>query len=67
MDNYIKCECMTKRLKGNIVLDNISLSVKKGEFLVLKGHNGSGKTMILRAISGLMRLNSGVVYIDNEI
>ena len=31
MDNYIKCECMTKRLKGNIVLDNISLSVK-GEF-----------------------------------
>ncbi|KMP32895.1 ATP-binding cassette domain-containing protein [Bacillus sp. GX] len=67
MDNYIKCECMTKRLKGNIVLDNISLSVKKGEFLVLKGHNGSGKTMILRAISGLMRLNSGFVYVDNEI
>ncbi|MGF9768876.1 ABC transporter ATP-binding protein [Bacillus albus] len=67
MDNYIKCECMTKRLKGNIVLDNISLSVKKGEFLVLKGHNGSGKTMILRAISGLMRLNSGAVYIDNEM
>ena len=67
MDNYIKCECMTKRLKGNVVLDNINLSVKKGEFLVLKGHNGSGKTMILRAISGLMRLNSGVVYIDNEI
>ncbi|PFS60095.1 ATP-binding cassette domain-containing protein [Bacillus thuringiensis] len=67
MDNYIKCECMTKRLKGNIVLDNISLSVKKGEFLVLKGHNGSGKTMILRAISGLMRLNSGVVYVDNEM
>ncbi|HEB2437899.1 ATP-binding cassette domain-containing protein [Bacillus thuringiensis] len=67
MDNYIKCEYMTKRLKGNIVLDNISLSVKKGEFLVLKGHNGSGKTMILRAISGLMRLNSGVVYVDNEM
>lgn len=67
MDNYIKCECMTKRLKGNIVLDNISLSVKKGEFLVLKGHNGSGKTMILRAISGLMRLNSGFVYVDNKI
>lgn len=67
MDNYIKCECMTKRLKGNIVLDNISLSVKKGEFLVLKGHNGSGKTMILRAISGLMRLNSGAVYVDNEM
>jgi len=58
---------MTKRLKGNIVLDNISLSVKKGEFLVLKGHNGSGKTMILRAISGLMRLNSGAVYVDNEM
>ncbi|MBK5348453.1 ATP-binding cassette domain-containing protein [Bacillus sp. TH22] len=67
MDNYIKCECMMKKLKGNIVLDNISLSVKKGEFLVLKGHNGSGKTMILRAISGLMRLNSGFVYVDNEI
>ncbi len=56
-----------EKIKGNVVLDNINLSVKKGEFLVLKGHNGSGKTMILRAISGLMRLNSGVVYIDNEI
>lgn len=33
----------------------------------MKGHNGSGKTMILRAISGLMRLNSGVVYVDNEM
>ena len=67
MDNYIKCECMMKKLKGNIVLDNISLSIKKGEFLVLKGHNGSGKTMILRAISGLMRLNSGFVYVDNKM
>ncbi len=67
MDNYIKCECMMKKLKGNIVLDNISLSIKKGEFLVLKGHNGSGKTMILRAISGLMRLDSGFVYIDNKM
>ena len=66
MDNYIKCECMTKRLKGNIVLDNISLSVKRRIFS-FEGHNGSGKTMILRAISGLMHLNSGVVYIDNEI
>ena len=32
MDNYIKCECMTKRLKGNVVLDNINLSVKRRIF-----------------------------------
>ncbi len=37
MDNYIKCECMTKRLKGNIVLDNISLSVKKRRIFSFEG------------------------------
>ena len=55
-----------EKIKGNIVLDNISLSVKRRVFS-FEGHNGSGKTMILRAISGLMRLNSGAVYVDNEM
>lgn len=66
MADYIKCENMVKKLKGNLVLSDISFSVKKGELLVIKGQNGSGKTMILRAISGLMRLNSGAVYVDNK-
>ncbi|HGP3672354.1 ABC transporter ATP-binding protein [Bacillus cereus group sp. MYBK245-2] len=66
MPEFIRCENMVKKLKGNFVLNNISFSVKKGEVLVLKGHNGSGKTMILRAIAGLLHLNSGEVYVDNK-
>lgn len=67
MTSYIKCKNMVKKLKGNHVLDDISFSIKENEFVVLRGHNGSGKTMILRAIAGLLTLTKGEVSVNGLV
>jgi len=55
-----------KTLNGNKVLNMINLSVSRGSVTGLKGHNGSGKTMLLRAVAGLLKLDSGTINIDGK-
>lgn len=62
----IQLQNVTKRIKGNMVLDNVSYTFKSGFVYGLYGQNGSGKTMLLRAISGLINLDSGSIFIDGE-
>lgn len=62
----IQLQNVTKRIKENTVLDNVSYTFKSGFVYGLYGQNGSGKTMLLRAISGLINLDSGSVFIDGE-
>lgn len=62
----IQLQNVTKRIKENTVLDNVSYTFKSGFVLGLYGQNGSGKTMLLRAISGLINLDSGSIFIDGE-
>lgn len=53
--------------EGNInILENISLSLKEGEFASLVGPSGSGKTSLIMLIAGLERPNSGEIYINNK-
>ena len=47
------------------VLEELSLSVRAGEVLVLLGPNGSGKTTIMRALSRILKPSHGVVLVDN--
>ena len=47
-------------------LDNISLTVEKGEFLVIHGPSGCGKTTLLLAIGGLLHPDEGRILIENE-
>lgn len=44
-------------------LDNISLSVNKGEFVCILGHNGSGKSTLAKLINGLYQPTEGKVYV----
>ena len=62
----IQLQNVTKRIKENTVLDNVSFTFKSGFVYGLYGQNGSGKTMLLRAISGLINLDSGSIFIDGE-
>lgn len=62
----IQLQNVTKRIKKNTVLDNVSYTFKSGFVYGLYGQNGSGKTMLLRAISGLINLDSGSIFIDGE-
>ena len=50
----IQLQNVTKRIKENTVLDNVSYTFKSGFVYGLYGQNGSGKTMLLRAISGIV-------------
>lgn len=62
----IQLQNVTKMIKENTVLDNVSYTFKSGFVYGLYGQNGSGKTMLLRAISGLINLDSGSIFIDGE-
>lgn len=68
-ETYKKVEIKnyTKVLKGKTVLEQINLSMEKGKIYGIQGHNGCGKTMLLRAISGLIKATEGEVVIDGKI
>jgi ABC-2 type transport system ATP-binding protein len=57
----------TKIIKGVTILDNVNLLLESGKCYGLKGKNGSGKTMLMRAVSGLIAPTKGYVRIDGEI
>ena len=57
---------VTKQIKNNLILDNISLQMEGGRVYGVIGRNGSGKTMLFRALSGLMSLSSGDVLLDDQ-
>ncbi len=54
---------VTKRFQGLAALQNVSLSLEKGEILGLIGPNGSGKTTLINLISGLLPSNSGQILV----
>ena len=62
----IQLQNVTKRIKENTVLDNVSYTFKSGFVYGLYGQNGSGKTMLMRAICGLITPDSGIIDIDGK-
>ena len=48
------------------VIDNLSLELEKGEFFVIVGPSGIGKTTLLRCIAGLEKLDQGEIHIEGE-
>lgn len=64
--SYIEINAFTKIIKGNTVLNNINLKLEKGKIYGFIGQNGSGKTMLFRAICGLITPTKGNVVIDGK-
>ena len=64
---YIRLKNVTKKIKQDILLDHISLELRGGKVYGLQGKNGSGKTMLMRAVCGLITLSEGEVDIGGEI
>ena len=67
MEPYIKIENLSKKIKGTTVLDNINMEFFKGNVYGIRGINGSGKTMLFRAICGLINPTEGQITIDKKI
>ena len=64
----IRFENLTKTFDGLVAVDHLNLSIKDGEFYVLLGPTGAGKTTSLRCLSGLDRQHDGKIYIgDDEV
>ena len=57
---------LSKRFDDLAVLDNISLNVNLGENLVVFGQSGTGKSVLLKCIIGLMAPDSGKIYINKQ-
>ncbi len=62
----IEVKDYTKIIKGITILDDINITFESGKCYGLKGKNGSGKTMLMRAVSGLITATKGAVVIDGE-
>ena len=56
-----------KSIKSRPILNNVSYNFEYGKIYGIYGHNGSGKTMLLRAIAGLLVPDSGSVVIDGKV
>lgn len=62
----IKIEDLSKSIKGALILDKVSITLTSGKIYGLRGKNGSGKTMLMRAMSGLLIPDSGSVIINGK-
>lgn len=57
---------VSKKIRGRWVLQHVDVILESGKIYGLRGYNGSGKTMLLRAICGLIQPTEGEIYIDNK-
>ena len=62
--NIIDLKDITVAFDGETVLDNLSLTIKDGEFVTLLGSSGCGKTTTLRIIAGFIEPDAGSVFFD---
>lgn len=66
MNKAIEIQDCTAAYGDNEVLSHVSLTVEKGEFIVIIGSSGCGKTTLLKMINGLVMPASGVVSVNGE-
>jgi spermidine/putrescine transport system ATP-binding protein len=65
-ENIIEIKNLTKTFDGQVVLYDVNLSIRRGEFLTLLGPSGCGKTTLLRLISGFESLDEGSIYLQGQ-
>ena len=63
---YVEVRNITKILEKNVILDNISCSFDSGKIYGIRGVNGSGKTMLLKAIAGLAKVDQGEIIVGGQ-
>ena len=64
MENIIVVKNLSKKIKGRIILDNISFEISKNKIVGLVGPNGAGKSTLLKIMTGLYKANIGDIIYD---
>ena len=66
-NEILKAENITKEYeKGNVILENINITLHTGEFISVVGESGCGKSTLLHILSGIEQPTKGVVTINGE-
>ena len=63
---FIQIKNIVKKFGKKTVINDLSLSVNKGEFHVILGPSGEGKSVLLNLLAGIIKPDSGKIYIDNK-
>lgn len=66
MENIIQIKGLTKSYLNKKALNNVSLDMEKGKVIGILGPNGSGKTTMIKIITGILRESKGEVLIDGK-
>ena len=64
---YVEIKNLNKVIKKNVILSDINLNLYRGKVYGFCGINGSGKSMLFRAISGLIKPTEGEIVIDGKV
>ncbi|HEL1201288.1 TPA: energy-coupling factor transporter ATPase [Streptococcus equi subsp. zooepidemicus] len=70
MSNIIEVKNLTFKYKQDqerYTLDDVTFHVKQGEWLSIIGHNGSGKSTVVRLIDGLLKAEAGQIFVDGDL
>ena len=65
-DNILVLKNVTKRFGGLVAVDDVSISIKRGEIFALIGPNGAGKTTLFNNVTGLFKPTSGHVILNGK-
>lgn len=63
----IEVKNLTKNYSGKVVLKDISFSIPHGQVVTIIGRSGVGKSVLLKSLIGLIKPDSGSIYLDNQL
>jgi len=66
-DGHLRVAGLTKSYGSTLALDDVTLEVEAGTFLVLLGPSGSGKTTFLRGLAGIEKLDAGTIHVGGRL
>src|SRR5690606_25032528 len=65
-EDYLRIEAVRKEFDGFVAVDDVSLSIRKGEIFALLGASGCGKSTLLRCLAGFEKPTRGLIVLDGQ-